>query len=319
MAWRASEVESRTGSASALPLPDDKRVRLVTGDIADRDTVGRLIAPGTNAVFHLAAIVSGQAEADTELGYRVNLDGTRAVLDACRALNTAPRFIFASSLAVYGGALPPAVGDDTALWKPLPSFFTPGTPLYSEEGGDILKQANIDAAKKLLAEAGYANEPVSCIVAQDQPITKAQGDVTADLLKRMGMNVDFVATDWGTVGARRAQKTPHNQGGWEMFHTWHAGADCLSPVGYAAIRGTGDKAWWGWPSSEKVEKEVSAWFGAKSLDEEKAAVGRLNKAAMEDVIYAPTGFFLSYTAWRKNVTGIVKGPLPFFWGVSKTA
>jgi D-erythronate 2-dehydrogenase len=105
---------------SALPLPDDKRVRLVTGDIADRDTVRRLIAPegsksGTDAVFHLAAIVSGQAEADTDLGYRVNLDGTRAVLDACRALGTAPRVIFASSLAVYGGALPPAVGDDTAL------------------------------------------------------------------------------------------------------------------------------------------------------------------------------------------------------------
>jgi len=100
---------------SALPLPDDKRVRLVTGDIADRDTVRALIAPGTDAVFHLAAIVSGQAEADTDLGYRVNLDGTRAVLDACRALGSARRLVFASSLAVYGGELPPAVGDDTAL------------------------------------------------------------------------------------------------------------------------------------------------------------------------------------------------------------
>jgi len=66
-------------------------------------------------VFHLAAIVSGQAEADTDLGYRVNLDGTRAVLDACRALGTTPRLIFASSLAVYGGALPPEVGEATAL------------------------------------------------------------------------------------------------------------------------------------------------------------------------------------------------------------
>ncbi|HWD57019.1 MAG TPA: D-erythronate dehydrogenase [Stellaceae bacterium] len=102
-------------AASALPLPDDKRVRIVTGDIADRDTVRRLISPDTDAVFHLAAIVSGQAEADPDLGYRVNLDGTRAVLDACRALASVPRLVFASSLAVYGGALPPAVGDDTAL------------------------------------------------------------------------------------------------------------------------------------------------------------------------------------------------------------
>src|SRR3984885_4460225 len=100
---------------SALPLPDDKRVRLVTGDIADSDTVKNLIAPGTDAVFHLAAVVSGQAEADTDLGYRVNLDGTRAVLEACRALASTPRLVFASSLAVYGGELPAEVGDDTAL------------------------------------------------------------------------------------------------------------------------------------------------------------------------------------------------------------
>jgi nucleoside-diphosphate-sugar epimerase len=110
-------------AAPALPLPEDRRVKLVTGDIADRGTVTRLIAPGTAAVFHLAAIVSGEAEANTDLGYRVNLDGTRAVLDACRALGTAPRLVFASSLAVYGGALPPLVGDDTAL-TPQTSYGT---------------------------------------------------------------------------------------------------------------------------------------------------------------------------------------------------
>jgi nucleoside-diphosphate-sugar epimerase len=110
-------------TAPALPLPEDERLRLVTGDIADRNTVTRLIAPGTDAVFHLAAIVSGEAEANTDLGYRVNLDGTRAVLDACRALGTCPRLVFASSLAVYGGALPPSVGDDTAL-TPQTSYGT---------------------------------------------------------------------------------------------------------------------------------------------------------------------------------------------------
>jgi nucleoside-diphosphate-sugar epimerase len=110
-------------AAPALALPEDKRLTLVTGDIADRDTVSRLVAPGTDAVFHLAAIVSGEAEANTDLGYRVNLDGTRAVLDACRALGTCPRLVFASSLAVYGGALPPAVGDDTAL-TPQTSYGT---------------------------------------------------------------------------------------------------------------------------------------------------------------------------------------------------
>ena len=97
----------------ALPLREHKRLSVVTGDIADPQAVRRVISAGTASVFHLAAVVSGQAEADTDLGYRVNLDGTRAVLDACRALGTCPRVVFASSLAVYGGVLPPAVGEET--------------------------------------------------------------------------------------------------------------------------------------------------------------------------------------------------------------
>jgi len=120
---KADELVLFDNAPSALPLPDDKRVRVVTGDIADRATVGALIGPSTDAVFHLAAIVSGQAEADTDLGYRVNLEGTRAVLDACRALGSVPKLIFASSLAVYGGALPHAVGDETAL-TPQSSYGT---------------------------------------------------------------------------------------------------------------------------------------------------------------------------------------------------
>jgi peptide/nickel transport system substrate-binding protein len=212
------------------------------------------------------------------------------------------------------------VGDDDSLWKPLPGFFTPGTPLYTEEGGEILKgPRNLDGAKKLLEQSGYAGQPVTCLVAQDQPITKAQGDVTADLLKRLGMNVDFAAIDWGTVGARRSMKTAPGQGGWQMFHTWHSGADCINPAVAIGVRASGEKAWFGWPNAPEVETQVTAWYEAKSLDEEKAAIGRLNKAALDNVVYAPTGFFLGYQAWRKNVSGVVKGPLPFFWGVGKVA
>jgi peptide/nickel transport system substrate-binding protein len=211
------------------------------------------------------------------------------------------------------------VGDDNNLWKSLPGYFTPGTPLYSEEGGEILKgPRNLDAAKRLLAESGYNGSPVTCVVAQDQPITKAQGDVTADLLKRIGFNVDFVATDWGTTGQRRAMKNPVGQGGWSMFHSWHAGADCINPAVYNAIRANGDGAWFGWPNIPAVETEVANWFDAPDLAAEKAVINRLNKAALDNVVFAPTGFFLGYQAWRANVSGIVKGPLPFFWGISKS-
>jgi peptide/nickel transport system substrate-binding protein len=211
------------------------------------------------------------------------------------------------------------VGDDQSLWKEMGGFFTPNTPLYSEAGGAIMKgPRNMDAAKKLLQESGYDGRPITLVVAQDQPITKSFGDVSADLLKRLGMTVDFVATDWGTVGARRAVKTPPSQGGWHIFHTWHAGADCVNPAPYTAMRANGDNAWFGWPNNPDIEAARDQWFGASDLAGEKAAVDKMNALAVDFGLYAPTGFFLSYQAWRKNITGVVKAPAPFFWGVSKT-
>jgi peptide/nickel transport system substrate-binding protein len=211
------------------------------------------------------------------------------------------------------------VGTDDRMWKPLPGFFTPGTPLYSEEGGDILKgRRDFDAAKRLLAESGYAGEPVTSMAAQDNAAHKAWGDVTADLLTRLGMKVDYVAVDWGTVVARRAQKSPPGQGGWQIFHTYWYGVDCVDPTS-RPIRANGDKAFFGWPNIPQIETEVAAWYEAKTLDEEKAITRRLNKAAFDNAIYAPLGLYLQQQAWRTNVTGITQGPLPFFWDVAKSA
>jgi nucleoside-diphosphate-sugar epimerase len=90
----------------------EARVRYVQGDLADTVVLAEATA-GVDSVFHLAAVVSGAAEADYDLGMRVNLDGTRALLDACRAQQAAPTFVFASSVAVFGGDLPEVVEDHT--------------------------------------------------------------------------------------------------------------------------------------------------------------------------------------------------------------
>src|SRR5215468_901209 len=131
------------------------------------------------------------------------------------------------------------VGDDDSMWKPMPGFFTPGAPLYTEEGGEILKgPRRLDAAKRLLAESGYAGQPITCMAAQDRPDHKAWGDVTVDLLKRLDINVDFAAVDWGTVVARRAQKTPPGKGGWQIYHTSYAGVESVDPT-HKTIRANG--------------------------------------------------------------------------------
>jgi nucleoside-diphosphate-sugar epimerase len=109
--------------APTPPLPDDARLQVVTGDITDRSVLTRVIDARTTSVFHFAAVVSAAAEADFDLGMRVNLHGTLAVLDACRVLPQAPRLVFTSSVATFGGALPDTV-DDTTPQTPQSSYGT---------------------------------------------------------------------------------------------------------------------------------------------------------------------------------------------------
>jgi nucleoside-diphosphate-sugar epimerase len=95
--------------------PGAVKVTAETGDIADRATVDALIGRNTGAVFHLAAIVSGQAEAEFDAGMATNFDGTRWVLEACRRQPEPIKLLFTSSIAAYGGDIPLPVTDDINL------------------------------------------------------------------------------------------------------------------------------------------------------------------------------------------------------------
>ena len=88
------------------------RARCV-GNIAYPQFARSLITPDVDVVFHLASLVSGGAEQNFELGTKVNLDATRDLLEACRLAGHCPKFVFASSIAVYGGSLPRSVTDET--------------------------------------------------------------------------------------------------------------------------------------------------------------------------------------------------------------
>ena len=123
----AAEPIEQVVALDAVPpdpaMPEDPRLSVVTGDIADPALFGSVLDDATGLVFHLAAVVSGAAEADFDLGMRVNLDGTRYLLEACRRLATPPRLVFASSVAVFGGDMPRTIRDDSAL-TPLTSYGT---------------------------------------------------------------------------------------------------------------------------------------------------------------------------------------------------
>ena len=95
----------------------DPRVESRVGTIVDRGFVDDILTDDVDAVYHLAAVLSGQSEAEFDIGMRVNVDATRSLLEACRRLPKPPRFVFTSSVAVFGGRLPEVVPEDMA---PMP-------------------------------------------------------------------------------------------------------------------------------------------------------------------------------------------------------
>lgn len=102
---------------------DDSRVRILTGDISDPAQVEKLVDGDTSSIFHLAAVVSGQAEQEFELGMRINFDATRALLERVRILGSQARLVMTSSVAVFGGELPATV-EDAHVWAPQSSYGT---------------------------------------------------------------------------------------------------------------------------------------------------------------------------------------------------
>ncbi len=114
-------------AAAPANLLADARIVSLIGDLNDLLSQRKLPTSNTNVVFHLAAAVSGECEADFDLGMRSNYQATRSLLEACRALNTKPTFVFASSLAVFGkvpGFPMPALIEDDTLPTPQSSCGT---------------------------------------------------------------------------------------------------------------------------------------------------------------------------------------------------
>ena len=141
----------------------DLKVKAVTGDISDRMTVASVCPPDTEAVFHLAAVVSGAAEADFDLGMRVNLHGTMALLEQMRKCARPPRVVFTSSVAAFGGELPPVL-DDSTIANPQTSY---GTQKVVGEYllGDYTRKGFLDGRSlrlpTIVVRAGKANAAAS--------------------------------------------------------------------------------------------------------------------------------------------------------------
>lgn len=195
-------------------------------------------------------------------------------------------------------------------------YFAPESPSASTVGLDRLRK-NLAQARTELQAAGAMGARLVLLNATDLSSINAATLVGADMFRRMGFNVELVSTDWGTLVARRGSRNALEQGGWSGFFTFWSGVDHWNPSSHASIRGHGENAWPGWPTIPAIEAQRDAWFNAPNEAAERAATTEMQRIAFEEVPYVPTGMYYQPTAFRRNLTGMLKGQPPLFWNLRR--
>jgi peptide/nickel transport system substrate-binding protein len=211
-----------------------------------------------------------------------------------------------------------ALAGDAKDWKRCASFFTCGTPMASDAGTAALTGTrDLEGAKRAIAAAGYNGNPIVVLDGVDLPTSHAHGLIAADLLRRLGFNVELASSDWGTVVTRRASKKPVAEGGWNVFGTDFLGAEMLNPWLNPPLPANGNKAWFGWPADDVLEALRKDWLKANDSEERQEIAAKIQARAFETVPYIPTGQYLPKTAYRKNLRGVINAPALFMWNVEK--
>jgi peptide/nickel transport system substrate-binding protein len=186
-------------------------------------------------------------------------------------------------------------------WTDRMGVFIPGTPMASEAGLDKLTgKRDLDKARAAVKASGYQGEKVVLLDPADFPDWHAAALVAADLLKRIGLNVDVQTMDWGTVVQRRNRQDPPSQGGWNVGFTGITGPNCLDPAGHLALRGNGKTSWWGWPDSPRIEQLRQQWFDAPDLATQQKICEQMQLQAIEDVPYITLGASYRVSAYRSE-------------------
>jgi peptide/nickel transport system substrate-binding protein len=210
------------------------------------------------------------------------------------------------------------VGTDTELWRDKAGVFTPGTPLATEVGIDIFPaKPDYDKVKRDLAAAGYKGEKVVMLAATDFPAINALCEVSADMFRKAGFNLDYQALDWGTVTQRRNNQEPPERGGWNAHCTYTAGYDLLNPATNPSLNAIGKAGFVGWPTNAKLTELRMQWFDAADLPEQQRLCREIQTEFWKDPPYVPLGQFFQTTAYRNTLSGIPRGSFSLFWNMRK--
>jgi peptide/nickel transport system substrate-binding protein len=210
-----------------------------------------------------------------------------------------------------------AAGVEPEGWHTPVGVFAPGTPMATAVGLEALtKPRDLEASRRALLAAGYKGEKVVLLAPTDQPVLVALSEVARDLLVKIGMNVEPAVSDWGTVVQRRASMEPVEKGGWSMYQTTWNGVDMVNPVGTQVIRANGTRAFFGWPTVPALEALRDQWLDATTLAEQQRLAAEIQRVALQEAVFMPTGQYFGMSAHRRNIVDLVSGVI-VFWNVRR--
>ena len=207
-------------------------------------------------------------------------------------------------------------GEDKNMWRAGVGIFTPGTAMASDAGMDVLNSPrDLEKVKAAIRKAGYNDEKTVVLAPGEPHYRKAMADVTAGMLQAAGFNLEIQSMDWGTAVVRRESKQPVDKGGWSALCSTANGLDMETPLLHF-LRTTGEKAWFGWTSSPKIEELRAAWVDAPDVEAQKKIAAEIQKQCWIDVPHLPLGQWFQPMAWQNTIDGIPDG-FPLFWGVRR--
>ena len=208
-------------------------------------------------------------------------------------------------------------GDDPKTWRECRAMMPCGIADVTELGQDAMPALSEAAAKLAVAASGYNGERTVVMAPMDYPQLGAFGQVSADLLKRIGMNVDFQPMDWGTMIQRSANREAVEKGGWSLYHTSGSMPSMLNPALNMYIRGQGGKGWTGWYEKPEIEAASLEWLSSPEGASQRPLFDRMQRILFADPPFLPLGQYGVYAARRNDITGILDGSGSYPWNVRR--
>jgi peptide/nickel transport system substrate-binding protein len=209
-----------------------------------------------------------------------------------------------------------AVVGDPKYYKVCNSYYPCGTAFFTEKGLEGKLNSDFKKAQELLKEAGYDGTPIVLMHSTDLQILANLAPVAKSLMEKAGFKVDMQSMDWQTLVARRAKKDPPNAGGWHAFLTSWVSVDITNPIFTGFMNSACDKAMFGWPCDQGMEKLRDDFARETDPAKQKAIAEQVQVREGEVVTHIPLGQWYLGAVMRKNVDGMLKAPAPVFWNIS---